>query len=59
MAHAAEAFALRTYKEELRLLKQELTTAEASGSDIDTVVRSLSDVQRKIGTVRYGAEDFT
>ncbi len=59
VAHAAEAFALRTYKEELRLLKQELTTAEASGSDIDTVVRSLSDVQRKIGTVRYGAEDFT
>jgi DNA primase len=59
VAHAAEAFALRTYKEELRLLKQALTEAEGGGGDVEAIIRSIGEVQRKIGTVRYSLEDFT
>jgi DNA primase len=59
VAHAAEAFALRTYKEELRLLKQSLTEVEGMGGDSEPIIRAIAEVQRKIGSVRYNLEDFT
>lgn len=59
VAHAAEAFALRTYKEKLRLLRQELDAVEAAGGDTMSVMRAIGDMQQKIGATRYHADDFT
>lgn len=58
IAHAAEAFARRTYQEHFRQLRAELDRIEAAGEESATILRHMSDMQQKIGAIRYLPEDF-
>ncbi len=58
IAHAAEAFARRTYQDTLRQLRTELDRIETAGEENATILRSMSEIQQKIGAVRYLPEDF-
>lgn len=60
VAHAAETFAIRTYKETLGELRAALTSLEGKGGEAEeSILRQLAEVQRRIGGVRYTPEDFT
>ncbi len=58
IAHAAEAFARRTYQDALRQLRIELDRIEAAGEESSTILRQMSDIQQKIGATQYLPEDF-
>ncbi len=58
VAHAATAFAERSFKAEHARLAVELRTLEASGGDTLGVLQAIGEVLKKIRTTTYTPEDF-
>lgn len=58
VAHASEQFALRTYRELLRERREVLVELESQGEETKSILKEVTELQRRIGEVRYQPEDF-